>query len=107
MLRLSILALLLIPLAACNEGAASATGVVGSWQDASAKSSLEIVADGTFTMDTKKGQHITGTWTLTGDKLSLTGKGAGGDVEGGFDGTLKGGEIHLQFGPMVSVYHRK
>ena len=105
MRRLSILALLLVPMLGCKNEAA--TGVVGSWKDASDKASLEIVADGTFTMDTKKGQHITGTWTLTGDKLSLTGKGASGDVEGGFDGTLKDGEIHMQFGPMVSVYHRQ
>ncbi len=92
----------LLVLSACGPGSAGSQPA-GKWADADGKASLELKADGAFAMDTKKGQHITGTWKLEGERLSLTGQGGAGDVAGTFHGTLKDGRIQIQFGPSTLV----
>lgn len=104
--RNACLGLLPFLLLGCGGEAASGSAV-GSWGDEAGKASLEMKADGSFAMDTKKGQHITGTWKLDGEKIELTGQGGANDVAGTFAGTLKDGEIQLQFGPSTMVLRRR
>ncbi len=89
---------------ACGGGAAGTSEAPGTWTADEGKTSLELKADNTFAMDTKKNQHITGTWKLEGEKLTLTG---GPDSMGSFSGTLKADEISLAFGPTTTVFRRK
>lgn len=86
--------------------AASAKGVAGTWVTDGGATKLVLAPDGTFVMDTRKGQHVTGTYALDGATVTMTGSGEGA-ISGTFTGTVKGSTIELQFGPKTSVFERQ
>lgn len=97
------LALLLV---ACGGGGGGSGGVAGDYEAEGAKASLTLKSDSTFTMDTAKGQHISGTWSLDGAKLTLKGSGEGA-IAMTVTGTVSGTELSLQFGPTTTAYRKK
>jgi hypothetical protein len=83
-------------------GSASAAG---RWVTDEGATTLVLGGDGAFVMDTKKGQHVTGTWILDGTTLSMTGGGEGA-ISGSFSGTLEDGVLKIRMGPKEVVYER-
>jgi uncharacterized lipoprotein NlpE involved in copper resistance len=94
------------PPSAGAKPAASATGVAGTWVTDAGATKLVLERDGTFVMDTKKGQHVTGTYALDGTSLKMTGGGEGA-ISGTFSGSLVGSTIELKFGPRTAVFERQ
>jgi len=84
----------------------AAASAIGKWTADAGATTLQLDAGGAFVMDTKKGQHVTGTWTLEGTKLTLTGGGEGA-IAGTLGGTLEGDTLKLRMGPKDVVYERK
>lgn len=85
---------------------AKSGSATGTWTTDEGATSLVIDSDGSFAMDTKKGQHVTGTWVLDGTKLTMTGGGEGA-ISGSFTGTLGDSTLEMQMGPQTTVYTRK
>ena len=81
-------------------------GPVGSYQADSGQTTLVLKSDNSFEMDNAKKQHVTGTWKVDGEKITMTGKAEDG-LEMTVRGTIKNGDIHLQFGPQEYVYTKK
>jgi glucose/arabinose dehydrogenase len=86
--------------------AATPTGVAGTWVTDGGATKLVFAPDGTFVMDTRKGQHVTGTYELKGERVKMTGSGEGA-ISGTFSGTMKGSTFELQFGPKLAVFERQ
>ncbi len=99
-------ALVFSVLLAATLTACTSSGVAGSYQADDGRTTLVLKSDNSFEMDTAKKQHVTGTWKVDGEKITMT-----GNAEGGFEmtvrGTIKNGDIHLQFGPQEYVYTKK
>lgn len=99
-------ALRCLPVLVLAVACSSDAGPAGNWRDTGGKSTLTLHADTTFTMDTSKGQHVTGTWKLDGSSVVMTGKEGDGPamtVRAAFDGDT----LRVQFGPTVTVYERQ
>jgi hypothetical protein len=98
--------------AACggkDEGAGAvdvvAADLVGPWQGDRGTTRLEFAGDDTFVLETKAGQHVTGSWTLDGTVLSLTGGGEDAMLRA-LKGTFTGDVVRLRIRSKTVQFRR-
>jgi hypothetical protein len=80
--------------------------VVGEWVAEAGETVLVLAEDDTFVLDTKQGQHLTGTFVFDSGVLSMTGGGEDAMARA-FTGTLKHGVLRIRMRPRPLAFERR
>ena len=81
-------------------------GIVGEWVGDGGATTLVLDEHDAFILDTKAGQHLTGTWVFDDPVLSMTGGGEDAMARA-FTGTLKGDVLRLRMRPKTVQLRRR